>query len=155
MTTLELLDAIRTGIAALEVAPLSTFSVYIGDQIGALPAERVLVRLAGGEESPRAISGGIGVFDEMAEVELTAEFHATDDDTNRDKAYACLAQLKKFCRDNRDITAGGDKARYAGWTSPQPVGLDEEDSADPEGRRRQPLRFASIVATWKVPSETA
>jgi len=150
MTTQELLDALQTGIEALAVAPINGWQCYYDYQEGQLPASRVLIEEPKASEDPRGISAGVGMFDEEVSVEIRAEFEFADTAANKTKAYAALAQLKKFVRDNRRIVAGGDTCRYATYTDAR---IDGPYQRAP-GENEKQWRGASLTATFKVPSDT-
>ena len=153
MKTLELMDAVAVAIEALTATPLSTYEAYVTTppSIRDIGDEAVFIDLAegGGEEMPMGISAGVGRWEESVALQLTATFDAEDTDASRDKAFDVLAQLKKFCYDNREISAGGETARYATWSNPL-VGWKNKARDEKSGQ----FRAAQLTITWTVDGET-
>lgn len=157
MTELELLDAVRTGLEALSAPPLSTFEVYLFDQEGKLPDERIILNISGGEEQGLGIAGGGnygGRFKLLVEVEMRAEFPFADTDANRDKMLTAIEQLRQFVRSNRRISAGGDTSYYASVTGAE-TGFYEDPAPDDAKFVARRYRTAIVRGTWTIPEETS
>lgn len=150
MTDKELMEKIQTDIEALAAEPLKDFQVHILDQFGKVRDERVILNLVSSPEVGRAISGGVGAFEEPKQVEMRAEFPLIEDGTttNRDKAFAVLEQLKTYIRATRALAAGGDTSRYATFRDAEiPIGFDTENEGEATERV---MRIVSLIGIWTV-----
>jgi len=147
MTAEELLEKIQTDLEALAGQYLADFEVYIFDQIGKLPDERVILNIDSAPEVPRGIGGGGatgGHFEEPIAVRIEAEFPYEDTQANRTKVFSVLEQLKAYVRANRLLTAGGDTSRYATYSG-QETGVFPEGEGETVERY---MRRVTLVGTW-------
>jgi len=146
MTAEELLEKIQVDLEALTPQHLCDFEVYILDQFGDLPDERVILNLVSAPEEGRGISAAVGEFEEPITVEMRAEFPAANTLENRQKAFSILEQLKAYVRANRLLTAGGNTTRYATYTD-QEIGTDTEGGGETQERV---IRYVRLVALWRT-----
>lgn len=81
---------------------------------------------------------------------MQCEFPMADTDANRDKAFSCITQLRKFVRDNRQISAGDDTAHYA-----EVSGVETGYLVEGVGQDQRRMRGAIVRGTWRIPEEVS